>query len=436
MVCGQCPPYGTNQSIQDISEQTRVISIVTPNTPYPSGLNQDLNQPDNDPHNLTYWRNWRNFVKSVDFIENQTNLDFFTNLSSNIENILEAEVDDGLLSANLQADFNLVDFDMNLNPLRVVQNSAFNVSSVKTNLQETGIGKVNVKQAGVLEKSPFAISPTEVSKTQITPREIDKTYISIPKISIFQDSVSNTAISSIRGTQPSTTKLSQINDTSILEQGRKTSAVFPTEISPSEIDLTQIGSIQVNPSQNSFAQIDSMKIDSSKVTLTSSIPIQQLLSSQLQTHDLTPNLDNIYSTAQSIWQTTTPIKFNITNLPTGQLAEATITGYDQLGRPNKATISIDDDANGVGWFIDTTPQDNSEFTRVGNYLQATPNSAASGKYDLLTTILHEMGHTKGIINGYSEFDKYVKNGIFTTDTFTTKLTPDGSHLDSTSTPTI
>ena len=121
-------------------------------------------------------------------------------------------------------------------------------------------------------------------------------------------------------------------------------------------------------------------------------------------------MSQIHSIAQTLWQTTTPINlnFNITNLPTGQLAEATITGYDQNGRPNKATISIDDDANGVGWFIDPTPQDNTEFTGIDNYYQATPNSAASGKYDLLTAILHEMGHTLGFINGYSQFNKNVK----------------------------
>jgi hypothetical protein len=46
-----------------------------------------------------------------------------------------------------------------------------------------------------------------------------------------------------------------------------------------------------------------------------------------------------------------------------------------------------------------------------------------------------MGHTFGIINGYSEFDKHTKNGKFiTTDSPTgakITLTPDGSHLDST-----
>ncbi|WP_157260003.1 Ig-like domain-containing protein [Chamaesiphon minutus] len=181
----------------------------------------------------------------------------------------------------------------------------------------------------------------------------------------------------------------------------------------------------------------SSQIDPSKVTFSSSIPSQQFLSSNLPNHLNTSELTNVESTAVTIWNNllnpTTPINltFDITNLPTGQLAEASITGYDQLGRPNKATISFDNDANGVGWFIDTTPGDNSEFTGIDTYFQATPDSPASGKYDLLTAILHEMGHTLGIINGYSEFDKHINNGIFTTNTFTATLTPDGSHLDST-----
>jgi Bacterial Ig domain len=169
-----------------------------------------------------------------------------------------------------------------------------------------------------------------------------------------------------------------------------------------------------------------------KGSFPSVVSSQQIFSGNFS-HDHTSLLNTIYSTAQTLWHIATPIDltFNITNLSVGQLAEATITGYDKLGRPNTATISIDSDANGVGWFLDTTPQDNSEFNGIDNYFQATPNSAAYGKYDLLTTILHEMGHTLGIINGYSEFDKYVKGRQFSTDTFTANLTPDGSHLDTT-----
>jgi large repetitive protein len=142
---------------------------------------------------------------------------------------------------------------------------------------------------------------------------------------------------------------------------------------------------------------------------------------------------NIYSTAQSIWQSTpTNLTFEVTNLPKGQLAEAQVSEFGANGAPTKATIFIDDDANGVGWFIDTTPQDNSEFTGTDTYFQATPNSTASGKYDLLTAILHEMGHTLGFINGYSQFNQNIKGRQFYTDpTHSYTLSSDLSHLDNT-----
>ncbi|MEL6580873.1 MAG: hypothetical protein AAFQ14_14075 [Cyanobacteria bacterium J06621_12] len=62
-------------------------------------------------------------------------------------------------------------------------------------------------------------------------------------------------------------------------------------------------------------------------------------------------------------------------MPSGQLAEATITGFDSLGVPNAGTIAIDHDANGVGWFIDSTPLDNSEFTvqNTGSFYPLLPN---------------------------------------------------------------
>ena len=135
-------------------------------------------------------------------------------------------------------------------------------------------------------------------------------------------------------------------------------------------------------------------------------------------------------------QTDIDITYEIKDLPSGQLAEATITGFDAQGKPNEGIIKIDHDANAVGWFIDSTPFDNSEYiiTNTDWAFQATPDSEAYGKYDLLTTILHETAHLYGFINGYSEFDKNVRyiNGrrTFVGDNFTAFLSPDGSHLDS------
>ena len=105
--------------------------------------------------------------------------------------------------------------------------------------------------------------------------------------------------------------------------------------------------------------------------------------------------------------------------------------------PNSGTLTLDINGNDVGWFIDTTPDDNSEFTTqlADTAYSATQSSAAYGKYDLITTILHELGHLNGIIKGNTAFDSYVRNinGIptFVNGNITAQLTPDGSHLNST-----
>jgi len=55
---------------------------------------------------------------------------------------------------------------------------------------------------------------------------------------------------------------------------------------------------------------------------------------------------------------------------------------------------------------------------------ATPDSPAHGKYDLLTTILHESAHLYGFIAGYQPYDTYRQTSPYA-------FTPDGSHLDTT-----
>ncbi|HET9220026.1 MAG TPA: hypothetical protein VFR18_23810 [Terriglobia bacterium] len=59
------------------------------------------------------------------------------------------------------------------------------------------------------------------------------------------------------------------------------------------------------------------------------------------------------------------------------------------------SILIDETAAGYGWFIDDTPADNSEFQNVNGELLASSTSPAYGRMDLLTAILHELGHLLG-----------------------------------------
>jgi len=68
-----------------------------------------------------------------------------------------------------------------------------------------------------------------------------------------------------------------------------------------------------------------------------------------------------------------------------------------LGQVIGDTVLLDIDAAGYGWFIDSTPCDNSEFRSGGKdgELVAVASSPAVGDMDLLTVVMHEMGHVLG-----------------------------------------
>ncbi|MDZ4253021.1 MAG: Ig-like domain-containing protein, partial [Sulfuritalea sp.] len=64
----------------------------------------------------------------------------------------------------------------------------------------------------------------------------------------------------------------------------------------------------------------------------------------------------------------------------------------------ESTITLDPTAAGHGWFVDGTPDISEEFTAsadTGNFV-AGADSAATGKVDLLTTLIHEIGHALGL----------------------------------------
>jgi hypothetical protein len=123
------------------------------------------------------------------------------------------------------------------------------------------------------------------------------------------------------------------------------------QLDAAQINVTKSSISQVNALQFSPTQVSVFQNDLLKISLPSSITSEQVFSSNLF-HTSTSTSNNIYKDSSlHLWSTLFDpnfnISFQISDLPTGQLAEAQITKYDQQGRPNGGTILIDNDANGV-----------------------------------------------------------------------------------------
>ena len=60
-------------------------------------------------------------------------------------------------------------------------------------------------------------------------------------------------------------------------------------------------------------------------------------------------------------------------------------------------VRLDDDGAGRGWFVDATPGDDAEFglRSAADGARRRPVSPAAGGYDLLTVVMHELGHVLG-----------------------------------------
>jgi hypothetical protein len=71
-----------------------------------------------------------------------------------------------------------------------------------------------------------------------------------------------------------------------------------------------------------------------------------------------------------------------------------------LGQEDGGIIELDSDAAGHGWFVDPTPGDDVEFGPDG---RALAGSGAAGTMDLLTVVLHELGHLLGFEHGALPF---------------------------------
>ena len=76
------------------------------------------------------------------------------------------------------------------------------------------------------------------------------------------------------------------------------------------------------------------------------------------------------------------VEFRVDDLPTGV-----------LGLVQGRVVTLDATAAGLGWFVDATPGDDAEFPGLEDgALVADADSPAAGRVDLLTALMHELGH--------------------------------------------
>ena len=75
----------------------------------------------------------------------------------------------------------------------------------------------------------------------------------------------------------------------------------------------------------------------------------------------------------------------ISDLPGSELAQSVF-----------GAVLVDRNAAGNGWYVDLSPLDSSEFhLDASGRLIALPGGAASGRIDLLSVLIHELGHQAG-----------------------------------------
>ncbi|HVY70881.1 MAG TPA: Ig-like domain-containing protein, partial [Verrucomicrobiae bacterium] len=78
-----------------------------------------------------------------------------------------------------------------------------------------------------------------------------------------------------------------------------------------------------------------------------------------------------------------------------------------LGEAEGNHIRVDNNAGGNGWFVDSTGSDDAQFAQQVSATRryTDPASAPAGRIDLLTAILHEMGHALGLEDTYAAQDR-------------------------------
>jgi hypothetical protein len=146
---------------------------------------------------------------------------------------------------------------------------------------------------------------------------------------------------------------------------------------------------------------------------------------------------SVASAAREAWNGLVPgglpdsLIVDVVDLPGSRIAAANLVDASGDGVADTGVVLVDGDAGGVGWFVDATPEDNTEYGEaVGdNAHRALLGSEAYGRYDLYSALLHELGHLLGI---HARLAELLEAGTIEAaglaDVVRANFTPDGHHL--------
>jgi VCBS repeat-containing protein len=117
-------------------------------------------------------------------------------------------------------------------------------------------------------------------------------------------------------------------------------------------------------------------------------------------------LDAAVQTAISRWESTGLTPEQVAILRGLKFDVATLSGI-HLGEAAGCQIRLSTNGAGRGWFSDSSAQSDSSFANPASATRrcAAASSANVGRVDLLTAVMHEMGHAIGLADSYLEKDR-------------------------------